>query len=222
MTQTHKKGISSATGIIVRMKCSISYCSCSRLQTSWTVTLPRSTRSQREKCSSWTHKALFSWCRSEPHTRLCPTTVHCPLYPPSLLYDYNAHVLFFFFFLIPRYRSGIRGHMKAVVMDLLRQYLKVEIQFQNGMADSALSYNCLHSSCTDPSSPLGGALPLKFSCIFKSGLLCSGLSTGHYDKCVFALREENKVDMANVLNYIFSHAQVTKKNLLVTMLIVSG
>lgn len=45
--------------------------------------------------------------------------------------------------------------------------------------------------------------------------------TGHYDKCVFALREENKGDMANVLNYIFSHAQVTKKNLLVTMLIVS-
>lgn len=44
---------------------------------------------------------------------------------------------------------------------------------------------------------------------------------GHYDKCVFALREENKGDMANVLNYIFSHAQVTKKNSLVTMLIVS-
>lgn len=38
---------------------------------------------------------------------------------------------------------------------------------------------------------------------------------------MFALREENKGDMANVLNYIFSHAQVTKKNLLVTMLIVS-
>ena len=34
------------------------------------------------------------------------------------------------------------------------------------------------------------------------------------------LREENKGDMATVLNYIFSHAQVTKKNLLVTMLIV--
>lgn len=47
------------------------------------------------------------------------------------------------------------------------------------------------------------------------------LFSGHYDKCVFALREENKGDMANVLNYIFSHAQVTKKNLLVTMLIVS-
>ncbi|XP_023700613.2 acetyl-CoA carboxylase 1 isoform X5 [Paramormyrops kingsleyae] len=75
--------------------------------------------------------------------------------------------------LVQKYRSGIRGHMKAVVMDLLRQYLKVEIQFQSG----------------------------------------------HYDKCVFTLREENKGDMANVLNYIFSHAQVTKKNLLVTMLI---
>ncbi|MBN3304222.1 ACACA carboxylase, partial [Amia calva] len=73
----------------------------------------------------------------------------------------------------PVYRSGIRGHMKAVVMDLLRQYLRVEVQFQNG----------------------------------------------HYDKCVFMLREENKGDMSSVLNYIFSHAQVTKKNLLVTMLI---
>lgn len=49
-----------------------------------------------------------------------------------------------------------------------------------------------------------------------------GLLTGHYDKCVFALREENKGDLTNVLNYIFSHAQVTKKNLLVTMLIVSA
>ncbi|XP_026566055.1 acetyl-CoA carboxylase 1 isoform X2 [Pseudonaja textilis] len=75
--------------------------------------------------------------------------------------------------LVQRYRSGIRGHMKAVVMDLLRQYLRVETQFQHG----------------------------------------------HYDKCVFALREENKNDMNTVLNYIFSHAQVTKKNLLVTMLI---
>ncbi|XP_066551671.1 acetyl-CoA carboxylase 1 isoform X9 [Amia ocellicauda] len=75
--------------------------------------------------------------------------------------------------LVQKYRSGIRGHMKAVVMDLLRQYLRVEVQFQNG----------------------------------------------HYDKCVFMLREENKGDMSSVLNYIFSHAQVTKKNLLVTMLI---
>lgn len=52
-------------------------------------------------------------------------------------------------------------------------------------------------------------------------ILHVGFLTGHYDKCVFTLREENKGDMANVLNYIFSHAQVTKKNLLVTMLIVS-
>lgn len=52
-------------------------------------------------------------------------------------------------------------------------------------------------------------------------LLCCFVFLGHYDKCVFTLREENKGDMANVLNYIFSHAQVTKKNLLVTMLIVS-
>ncbi|XP_078081038.1 acetyl-CoA carboxylase 1 [Mustelus asterias] len=75
--------------------------------------------------------------------------------------------------LVQRYRSGIRGHMKAVVMDLLRQYLKVEIEFQQG----------------------------------------------HYEKCVFTLREDHKGDMTTVLNYIFSHAQVTKKNLLVTMLI---
>lgn len=52
-------------------------------------------------------------------------------------------------------------------------------------------------------------------------LLCCFIFLGHYEKCVFTLREENKGDMANVLNYIFSHAQVTKKNLLVTMLIVS-
>lgn len=75
--------------------------------------------------------------------------------------------------LVQRYRSGNRGHMKAVVMDLLRQYLKVETQFQHG----------------------------------------------HYDKCVFSLREENKSELTMVLNYIFSHAQVTKKNLLITMLI---
>lgn len=50
---------------------------------------------------------------------------------------------------------------------------------------------------------------------------CAFLPAGHYDKCVFTLREENKSDMNAVLNYIFSHAQVTKKNLLVTMLIVS-
>lgn len=43
----------------------------------------------------------------------------------------------------------------------------------------------------------------------------------HYDKCVISLREQCKPDMNPVLESIFSHAQVAKKNLLVTMLIVS-
>ncbi|POI25981.1 hypothetical protein CIB84_010270 [Bambusicola thoracicus] len=75
--------------------------------------------------------------------------------------------------LLPRYRSGIRGYMKAVVLDLLRRYLQVEMQFQQA----------------------------------------------HYDKCVISLREQYKPDMTPVLESIFSHAQVAKKNLLVTMLI---
>lgn len=44
--------------------------------------------------------------------------------------------------------------------------------------------------------------------------------TAHYDKCVINLREQHKPDMSPVLEYIFSHAQVFKKNILVTMLIV--
>ncbi|XP_033828316.1 acetyl-CoA carboxylase isoform X2 [Periophthalmus magnuspinnatus] len=75
--------------------------------------------------------------------------------------------------LVQRYRSGIRGYMKAVVLDLLKRYLEVEMQFQQA----------------------------------------------HYDKCVINLREQYKPDMTPVLNYIFSHAQVSKKNILVTMLI---
>lgn len=31
-----------------------------------------------------------------------------------------------------RYRSGIRGYMKSVVLDLLKHYLQVEMQFQHG------------------------------------------------------------------------------------------
>lgn len=42
---------------------------------------------------------------------------------------------------------------------------------------------------------------------------------GHYDKCVTALREKFKDDMAAVTATIFSHNQVAKKNMLVTMLI---
>ncbi|XP_061907231.1 acetyl-CoA carboxylase isoform X1 [Entelurus aequoreus] len=75
--------------------------------------------------------------------------------------------------LVQRYRSGIRGYMKFVVLDLLKRYLQVEMQFQQA----------------------------------------------HYDKCVINLREQYKPDMSPVLEYIFSHAQVFKKNILVTMLI---
>uniref|UniRef100_A0A8C2Z2T2 acetyl-CoA carboxylase n=1 Tax=Cyclopterus lumpus TaxID=8103 RepID=A0A8C2Z2T2_CYCLU len=75
--------------------------------------------------------------------------------------------------LVQRYRSGIRGYMKSVVLDLLKRYLQVEIQFQHA----------------------------------------------HYDKCVINLREQHKPDMSPVLDYIFSHAQVSKKNILVIMLI---
>ncbi|KAM9195093.1 acetyl-CoA carboxylase 2 isoform 2-T2 [Dugong dugon] len=73
----------------------------------------------------------------------------------------------------PRYRSGTRGYMKAVVLDLLRRYLRVEHHFQQA----------------------------------------------HYDKCVINLREQFKPDMSRVLDCIFSHAQVAKKNQLVIMLI---
>ncbi|XP_042297368.1 acetyl-CoA carboxylase 2 [Sceloporus undulatus] len=75
--------------------------------------------------------------------------------------------------LVQKYRSGIRGHMKSVVLDLLRRYLQVETEFQQA----------------------------------------------HYDKCVINLRERYMPDMTPVLECIFSHAQVAKKNLLVTMLI---
>nr|XP_001496980.2 acetyl-CoA carboxylase 2 isoform X1 [Equus caballus]XP_023502743.1 acetyl-CoA carboxylase 2 isoform X1 [Equus caballus]XP_023502744.1 acetyl-CoA carboxylase 2 isoform X1 [Equus caballus] len=75
--------------------------------------------------------------------------------------------------LIQRYRSGTRGYMKTVVLDLLRRYLNVEHHFQQA----------------------------------------------HYDKCVINLRERLKPDMSQVLDCIFSHAQVAKKNQLVIMLI---
>uniref|UniRef100_A0A4W5MK54 acetyl-CoA carboxylase n=1 Tax=Hucho hucho TaxID=62062 RepID=A0A4W5MK54_9TELE len=75
--------------------------------------------------------------------------------------------------LVQRYRSGIRGYMKSVVLDLLKCYLQVEMQFQQA----------------------------------------------HYDKCVINLREQYKPDMTPVLESIFSHAQVSKKNVLVTILI---
>ncbi|XP_026734900.1 acetyl-CoA carboxylase isoform X3 [Trichoplusia ni] len=47
----------------------------------------------------------------------------------------------------------------------------------------------------------------------------SHFQLGSYDKCVVALRERYKDDMQMVSNIIFSHNQVAKKNLLVTLLI---
>ncbi|KAL6432779.1 hypothetical protein ACFW04_006277 [Cataglyphis niger] len=47
----------------------------------------------------------------------------------------------------------------------------------------------------------------------------SQFQQGHYDKCVSALIEKYKDDVATVTDMIFSHNQVTKKNVLVTMLI---
>ncbi|XP_047513528.1 acetyl-CoA carboxylase isoform X2 [Pieris napi] len=47
----------------------------------------------------------------------------------------------------------------------------------------------------------------------------SHFQLGSYDKCVMALRDRYKDDMQAVANIIFSHNQVAKKNLLVTMLI---
>ncbi|XP_012280846.1 acetyl-CoA carboxylase isoform X2 [Orussus abietinus] len=47
----------------------------------------------------------------------------------------------------------------------------------------------------------------------------SQFQQGHYDKCVSALIEQFKDDVAMVTATIFSHSQVTKKNILVTMLI---
>ena len=47
----------------------------------------------------------------------------------------------------------------------------------------------------------------------------SQFQQGHYDKCVSALIERYKDDMAQVTQTIFSHSQVLKKNVLVTMLV---
>ncbi|XP_039937254.1 acetyl-CoA carboxylase 2 isoform X1 [Hirundo rustica] len=101
--------------------------------------------------------------------------------------------------LVQRYRSGIRGYMKTVVLDLLRRYLQVETQFQHGEG-LGLSGGAAGLS--------GGAAGLTRPC-----------PTAHYDKCVISLREQCKPDMNPVLESIFSHAQVAKKNQLVIMLI---
>lgn len=40
-----------------------------------------------------------------------------------------------------RYRSGIRGYMKSVVLDLLKRYLEVEMQFQQGIITAFTNQN---------------------------------------------------------------------------------
>lgn len=76
--------------------------------------------------------------------------------------------------LVQRYRNGIRGHMKAVVLSLLRQYLQHEVVFNEG----------------------------------------------NFEKCVTLLRDKHKSqDLSPVVQSIFSHASVAKKNLLTIMLI---
>ncbi|XP_041352027.1 acetyl-CoA carboxylase-like isoform X1 [Gigantopelta aegis] len=40
--------------------------------------------------------------------------------------------------LVQRYRSGIRGHMKSIVQDILRQYIHIELQFQQGNYDKCV------------------------------------------------------------------------------------
>ncbi|KAL5009691.1 hypothetical protein ScPMuIL_011996 [Solemya velum] len=41
--------------------------------------------------------------------------------------------------LVQRYRNGIRGHVKTVVQDFLKQYLLVEMQFQQGHYDKCVA-----------------------------------------------------------------------------------
>ncbi|XP_078663986.1 acetyl-CoA carboxylase-like isoform X7 [Branchiostoma floridae x Branchiostoma belcheri] len=41
--------------------------------------------------------------------------------------------------LVQRYRSGIRGHTKTVVQDILRMYLRTEAQFQHGSYDKCVA-----------------------------------------------------------------------------------
>ncbi|ELK31457.1 Acetyl-CoA carboxylase 2 [Myotis davidii] len=142
--------------------------------------------------------------------------------------------------LVQRYRSGTRGYMKAVVLDLLRRYLQVEHHFQQGKSCPGPAH---YDKCViNLREQLKPDMAQVLHCIFshaqvakKNQLvimlideLCGpdpSLSEEltailtHYDKCVINLREQLKPDMAQVLHCIFSHAQVAKKNQLVIMLI---
>lgn len=100
--------------------------------------------------------------------------------------------------------------MKSVVLDLLRRYLQVETQFQQGKMEEEGAGNAWGRA----SQKMATSLQL-------TPLWVPTLAPAHYDKCVIILREQHMPDMSPVLECIFSHAQVAKKNLLVTMLIVS-
>lgn len=63
----------------------------------------------------------------------------------KILFQYNLYWVIYIFHI--RYRSGIRGYMKSVVLDLLKRYLEVEMQFQQG---DVITYLLWHFVlCTD-------------------------------------------------------------------------
>ena len=41
--------------------------------------------------------------------------------------------------LVSRYRTGIKGHMKTVITDLIKNYINIETLFQNGQYDKCLT-----------------------------------------------------------------------------------
>lgn len=47
-------------------------------------------------------------------------------------YDCSIALIIMIGCILLRYRSGIRGYMKSVVLDVLKRYLQVEMQFQQG------------------------------------------------------------------------------------------
>ena len=92
--------------------------------------------------------------------------------------------------LLQRYRQGVRGHAKSVVLSLWKQYLDVETIFNTGTFAHTLSAR------------------------FYS------FSLGNYEKAVSAMRETNRENLSLVVSSVVSHQQVAKKNFLVARLIV--
>nr|CAD7455142.1 unnamed protein product [Timema tahoe] len=136
--------------------------------------------------------------------------------------------------LVQRYRNGIRGRMKTAVYELLNQYYEVESQFQHGSYDNHAA-NLQRRSDRDVfflttqsivqlvqryrNGIRGRMKTAVYELLNQYYEVESQFQHGSYDKCVTGIRERNKDDMAAVTATIFSHAQVSKKNVLVTMLI---